>query len=218
MLMRLTLIGPKKCVDMKKCILIMFIAVSVFSLKAQNDELNKLTDIVKSLQTGGEKAYKDAIATLATDKLWTPMDELGIDRNVECRASERVPGFRLNSALTNAESKERYQTTTGNHLNGADIRYNYSLFEKTLETDKTATFSLPQRWGEQVIIIIPFNPQSKIEASANGGKNNFILMPLNNGGIKLTGNVDKGKSLNLTVTNKSGENISYVILNYNSRK
>lgn len=216
--MRLTLIGRKKCVDMKKYILLLLLAASVFSLKAQNDELNKLTDIVKSLQTGGEKAYKDAINTLAADKLWTPMDELGIDRNVECRASERVPGFRLNSALTNAENKERYQTTTGNYLNGADIRYNYSLFEKTLKTDKTATFSLPQRWGEQVIIIIPFNPQSKIEVTANGGDKNFLATSGGNGSLKLTGTVVKGKSLNLTVTNKSGENISYVILNYNSRK
>ena len=216
--MRLTLIGPKKCVDMKKFTFLLFVAVSAFSLKAQNDELNKLTDIVKSLQTGGEKAYKDAIISLAADKLWTPMDELGNDRNVECRASERVPGFRLNSALTNAESKERYQTTTGNHLNGADIRYNYSLFEKTLKAEKSATFSLPQRWGEQVIIIIPFNPQSKIEATANGGDKDFISTPSGNGSLKLTGTVDKGKPLNLTITNKSGENISYVILNYNSRK
>lgn len=198
--------------------MLMFVSFCFISAKAQNDELNKLTDIVKSLQTGGEKAYKDAIATLAADKLWTPMDELGIDRNVECHASERVPGFRLNSALTNAESKERYQTSTGNHLNGADIRFNYSLFEKTLKTDKTVTFSLPQRWGEQVIIIVPFNPQSKIEATANGGDKNFIATSGGNGSLKLTGNVVKGNTLNLTVTNKSGENISYVILNYNSRK
>lgn len=216
--MRLTLIGPKKCVEMKRYILLLFVTVCFISATAQNDELNKLTDIVKSLQTGGEKAYKDAIAILAADKLWTPMDELTIDRNVECRASDRIPGFRLNSALTNAESKERYQTSTGNHLNGADIRYNYSLFEKTLKTARTATFFLPQRWGEQVLIIIPFNPQSKIEATANGGDNDFIATPNGNGSLKLTGTVVKGKPLNLTITNKSDEDISYVILNYNSRK
>ena len=216
--MRLTLIGPKKCVEMKKYILLLFVAICFISTKAQNDELNKLTDIVRSLQTCGEKAYKDAINTLAADKLWTAMDELTIDRNIECRASERVPGFRLNSALTNAENKERYQTSTGNHLNGADIRYNYSLFEKTLKPAKTATFSLPQRWGEQILIIIPFNPQSEIEATSNGGDKDFIATPNGNGSLKLTGSVIKGKPLHLTVTNKSAENISYVILNYNSRK
>ena len=216
--MRSTLIGLKKCVDMMKYILPLFIALASLTLNAQTDELNRLTDIVKSLQTGDEKSYNEAVAKLATDKLWTPMDELSVDRDVECRASERVPGFRLNSALTNAESKERYQTSTGNHLNGADIRYNYSLFEKTLKKDKTVSYILPQRWGEQVIIIIPFKTQSKIEASAKVGDNAFINSPMNNGCIKLTGSVDKGQPLNLTISNKSGENISYVIINYNSRK
>lgn len=187
-------------------------------MKAQNDELNKLTDIVKSLQTGGEKAYKDAIITLAVDKHWTPMDELAIDRNVECRASDRVPGFRLNSVLTNAENKERYQSTTGNHLNGADMRYNYSLFEKTLKAGKIASFSLPQRWGEQVIIILPFNPKASITAKAVSGDKTFTVTPSGNGSLKLTGTVAKGHQLNLSVTNASGENISYVVLNYNSRK
>lgn len=216
--MRLILIGLRRCADMKKFVLILFILIGVYSGEAQNNELNKLTDIVKSLQTGGEKSYRDAIAKLAVDKLWTPMDELTIDRNVECRASDRVPGFRLNSALTNAENKERYQTTTGNHLNGADIRYNYSLFEKTLKAGKTAMFSLPQRWGEQVIIIIPFIAQSQLTVKASAGDANFTVVPAGNGSLKLTGNVVKGQTLRLSVTNDSEENISYVILNYNSRK
>lgn len=203
---------------MKKYVLLLIATFCLISAKAQNDELNKLTDIVKSLQSGGEKAYNDAVAKFAADKLWTPMDELGIDRNVECRATERVPGFRLNSILTNAESKERYQTSTGNHLNGADIRYNYSLFEKTLKAGKTASFALPQRWGEQVIIIIPFKAKAKISAKARGGDKDFTVTPSGNGSLKLTGAVVKGQTLDLTVTNESGENISYVILNYNSRK
>jgi len=196
----------------------MLLLFCALSTNAQNDELNKLTDIVKSLQSGGEKAYKAAIVTLASDKLWTPMDELTIDRNVECKVSERVPGFRLNSALTNAENKERYQTTTGNHLNGADIRYNYSLFEKTLKAGKTAAFSLQGRWGEQVLIIIPFNTKTKIRAKALGGDKDFTIAPSGNGSLKLTGAVVKGKPLALKITNDSGENISYVIINYNSRK
>lgn len=204
---------------MKRYLLtLLFIAVCVSSVEAQNDELNKLADIVKSMQTGGEKAYKDAITALASDKLWTPMDELAIDRDVECKASDRVPGFRLNSVLTHAENKERYQTTTGNHLNGADIRYNYSLFEKTLKSGKTASFSLQGRWGKQVIIIIPFNVRAKITAKASGGDTDFTVTPSGNGSLRLTGSVLKGQPLNLTVTNDCAEHISYVILNYNSRQ
>lgn len=211
-------IGLKKCIEMKKLVLIFILEICCFAAAAQDSELNKLTDIVKSLQTGGEKAYREAVASLSSDRLWTPMDELTIDRSVECRASDRVPGFRLNSILTNAENNERYQTTTGNHLNGADMRYNYSLFEKTLKYGKTASFELPQRWGEQVIIIVPFNPQAKISAVASSGDQEFAVTQSGNGILKLTGSVVRGQALNLRVTNDSDENISYVIINYNSRR
>lgn len=190
-----------------------------FSASAQDAELNKLTDIVKSLQSGGEKAYNAAVAKLASDKNWTPMDELGFDRTIECKASERVPGFKLNSVLTNAENKERYQTTTGNHINGADSRYNYSLFEKTLKAGKTAIFSLPERWGEQTIIIIPYQGEkAKLSASASSGSNTFTVSSIGNGAFKLTGNAIKGNPVSLKVSNGSDGNISYVILNHNSRK
>lgn len=212
------LIGLKTCVDMKTFLLMLLGLFCGFSANAQNDELNKLTDIVNSLRTGGEKGYKNAIATLAADKMWTPMDELGIDRTVECRASDRVPGFRLNSVLTNAENEERYQTTTGNHLNGADLRYNYSLFEKTLKANKSTSFLLNGRWGEQVLIIMPFNPNARITAKAFCEDKSFEVSPCGGGCLKLTGSVTKGKPLSLTLVNESGENISYVIINYNSRK
>lgn len=193
--------------------------ILAFSVSAQDAELNKLTDIVKSLQSGGEKAYNAAVAKLASDKNWTPMDELGFDRTIECKASERVPGFKLNSVLTNAENKERYQTTTGNHINGADSRYNYSLFEKTLKPGKTAVFSLPERWGEQTIIIIPYQgDKAKLSASASSGSNTFTVSSIGNGAFKLTGNAIKGNPVSLKVSNGSDGNISYVILNHNSRK
>ncbi len=147
------------------------------------------------------------------------MDELGFDRTIECKASERVPGFKLNSVLTNAENKERYQTTTGNHINGADSRYNYSLFEKTLKPGKTAVFSLPERWGEQTIIIIPYQgDKAKLSASASSGSNTFTVSSIGNGALKLTGNAIKGNPVSLKVSNGSDGSISYVILNHNSRK
>lgn len=204
---------------MKRIISTFILISSLFISFAQDAELNKLTDIVKSLQSGGEKAYNAAIQQLAADKNWTPMDEVGFDRNIECKASERVPGFKLNSVLTNAENKERYQTTTGNHINGADSRFNYSLFEKTLKPGKTAIFSLPERWGEQTIIILPYQgAKAKISASAHSGSNSFTTTSMSDGSIKLIGIAVKGQPLSLKVTNGSDGNISYVILNHNSRK
>lgn len=201
---------------MRKLLIAIIFTALAFYANAQDTELNKLTDIVKSLKTGGEKAYKSAITTLASDRLWTPMDELATNRDAECRVSERTPGFKLNSILTNAENAQRYQTTTGNHLNGADSRFSYSLFEKTLKAGKSASYSLRERWGEQTLIIIPYS--GKITATAISGTNQFAVSPMGEGAIKLTGNAIKGTPLEINVKNDGPENISYVIINYNSRK
>lgn len=201
---------------MKKIILFLLLSASVFVTEAQNDELNKLTDIVISLKAGGEDAYKSAISRLAADKQWTPMDELGINKEAECKAAARTPGFKLNSVLTNAENKERYQTTTGNHLNGADSRYNYSLFEKTLKSGKSATYQVNGRWGEQTFIVIPHS--GKLSVSISSGDNKFSSSNLGNGAIKLNGRAQKGLPVSISVSNNGAENISYVIINYNSRK
>lgn len=212
--------GLMNFVDMR--LFLVFLSVmlqSAVCLQAQDLELNKLTDIVKKLQHGGEPAYKAAISELSTDKLWTPMDELGFDRAVECRVSERVPGFKLNSVLTNAENAQRYQTTTGNHLNGADSRFNYSLFEKTIRAGRTATYSLQGRWGYQVFLIMPYlGERSGIKAVVTSGNNELNVSQLGNGCLKLEGVVHKDVPVSVKVVNESAENESYVIINYNSRK
>lgn len=196
--------------------MLLMLMLCAANANAQDTRLNRLTDMVKSLKTGGEKAYKEAVAGLASDKYWTPMDELGINKDAECRASDRTPGFRLNSVLTNAENKERYQTTTANHLNGADSRYAYSLFEKTLKAGATVSYRLPGRWGEQTFIIIPYS--DGISASVSSAGRKFPSSSLGNGIIKLTGKAEKGEPVIVELKNNSASNISYVIINHNSRK
>lgn len=120
---------------MKKLIIltiILLFAAPVHGADA-DPEMQKLQSVVAYLRKGGEKAFRNAVSKLSSDKLWTPMDELRINRNAECRISDGVAGFRLNAVMTNAENAERYQTTTGLYLNGADMRYNYSLVEKTIK-------------------------------------------------------------------------------------
>lgn len=217
--MRRTPAGRKKCADMKKTLNIILMLAAAILTFAEDGELNRLTDIVKSLRSGGEKAYQTAIVQLAADKAWTPMNELGFNRAIECKVSERVPGFRLNAVLTNAENAQRYQTTTGNHLNGADSRYNYSLFEKTLKAGKTAEFSLAGRWGEQVFVIMPYQGEkASLDVSVSSDGNEFTATPVGNGAVRMNGNAVKGKDVKIRITNTSAYNISYVILNFNSRK
>lgn len=204
---------------MVRLLITLAVLLAAIPSRAQNEELNRLTDIVMQLKAGGETNYNAAVKALGADRLWTPMDELGRVAEAECRAADRVPGFRLNSALTNAENAQRYQTTTGNHLNGADSRFNYSLYEKTLKAGKSVRYTLPERWGEQVLIIVPYRDgDGNLAVSATCGGKEFATTPLGKGAVKLSGNAVKGQPLEIKVTNTGSENLSYVIINYNSRK
>ena len=204
---------------MKRKFLTFIILLAAFGLHAQTQELTRLEEIVLSLRTGGEEAFNKAVGSLSGDAEWTPMDELGRNNEVECKVADHVPGFKLNAVLTNAENRQRRQVSTGNHLNGADSRYNYSLYEKTLKAGKTVTYTLNGRWGEQTFVLIPFDAKnSGLEPSITSGGNTFKTERLNAGMIKLTGRAVKGMPLKLKISNSSRKNASYVIINYNSRR
>lgn len=185
---------------------------------AQDNELNRLTSIVTSLKGGGEKAYGKAVESLSADRSWVMMDELGRDREAECRVADKVAGFRLNSVLTNAEQAQRLQVSTGNHLNGADTRYSYSLYEKTLKAGKTASYTLNGRWGRQTFLFIPFQGgKAALSPSITCGGKAFREERLGDGIVRLTGVADKGEPLMMKVANGGKAPVSYVVINYNSR-
>lgn len=203
---------------MKRLIFLLLLFVAVLTIKAEDAELNRLAELVTSLRTGGEKAYKHAVAQLSSDPKWTPMDELVYNPKAECKAADRVKGFKLNSILSNAENAKRLQTTTALHLNGSDSRFNYSLIEKTIKAGKSAIYTLPQRWGKQIILVIPFSASgSGLKASASSSGKEWKVQPYASG-MRIEGIAKKGSPLNITISNSGSENISYVIINYNSRK
>lgn len=206
---------------MKKLIILTIILLSVVGARAAvlDPEMQKLQSVVANLRKGGEKAFRNAVSKLSSDRLWTPMDELSIDRNAECRISDGVAGFRLNAVMTNAENSERYQTTTGLYLNGADVRYNYSLVEKTIKAKKAVTYILPGRWGFQTFIVMPYGGEkARLKVSAGNIRQKFSVSELPDGEVCITGNAQKDESLFLTVENNSDEPVSYVIINHNTRK
>lgn len=206
---------------MKKLIIltiILLFAAPVHGADA-DPEMQKLQSVVANLRKGGEKAFRNAVSKLSSDKLWTPMDELRINRNAECRISDGVAGFRLNAVMTNAENAERYQTTTGLYLNGADMRYNYSLVEKTIKAKKSVTYNLPGRWGLQTFIVMPYGGEKarlKVLVVNEGQK--FSVRELLDGEVCITGVALKDKPLLLKIGNNSDEPVSYVIINHNTRK
>ena len=70
---------------MKKLIILTIIFLSVVGARAAalDPEMQKLQSVVANLRKGGEKAFRNAVSKLSSDKLWTPMDELRINRNAE---------------------------------------------------------------------------------------------------------------------------------------
>lgn len=204
---------------LRRLVILMILTVSALAASAQTDELNRLLDIVLSLRSGGEKAYNAAVESLASDKLWTQMDELGRKGDAECKFSDRVPGFQLNSVLTSAENEQRKQISTGNHLNGADTRFDYSLYEKTLQSGKSVSYSLQNRSGNQTFLFVPYDKRDsllKITVSCDGRE--FTGATLANGVVKFTGTASADKPVEVKVQNTGKKNVSYVIINYNSRK
>lgn len=188
-------------------------------LKAQDAELTTLTTIVKSLRNGNQKKFDAAKATLANDRLWTPMNELAaLEQGVECRASEGVPGFKLNKLLAGAEQMQRFETSTGNMLNGEDERYNYSLFERAIKAGRTASYSLKGRQGEQTFIFIPYDAKAKLNVSISSEGRAFTSTPYKDGSIRFTGTVAPGKSVDIKISNADKASRSFALLNHNPRK
>ncbi len=202
-----------------KNLLVFLLFFSPLYALSLDQELQKLCDIVRSLKTQGEEGFKDAQKILMTDPLWTPMNELvATDPTSECKASDRVPGFKLNKLLAGAEQAQRFETSTGNMLNGEDARFNYSLYERTVRSGATVEYNLSGRSGEQTFIIIPFEADADFTATVKAGEEPMEVKKYKDGTLAFTGNVSKGERVKLTIINTSDRNCSFAILNHNTRR
>ncbi len=204
---------------MKYIFTYLIIALSATFAFAQDTELAALSETVKMLKSGGSSAFDKAVETLSKDVAWTPMNELRpSDPSVECRASDRVPGFKLNKLLAKAEQAQRFETSTGNMLNGENPQYSYSLYERAVKSGKSATYSLRSRLGEQTFIFIPFDKDAKLDIEISCGNVIFEKTRYNDGSVRLSGTATAEEPVAVKITNQDRENRSFVLLNHNPRK
>lgn len=203
---------------MKKLVLLclVFCAMTAFAQKVEMDkELTSLVDAVKILRTPGEGSYNRAKQLLMADTKWTPMNETGDLQPTECRPSE-TPGFKLNRMMTSIGKERKHVVTKSDMLNGEDARYSYSLYERSLKKGKSATYSLKNRKGKQTIVLVPYSEKKgSLTLKVNGKKP--TVAEQEDGTLVCAFNAT-GKELSLSVSNQSGAPLSFVILNYNSRK
>lgn len=189
----------------------------------EDKELAVLVDVVGMLRESTEENFNKASRILSDDVKWIPMYETGrVREDLECKASEKVPGFRLNRILSKAYESRKYVSTHGDMVNGEDARYDYSLYERTLKPMAQVEYHLTGREGKQVFIIIPYNRSKALEATISCA------------GKKWPGKVeDDGTSIIirwetdtpsvdmefvLSVTNGSDSPQSFVIINHNTRR
>lgn len=149
------------------------------------------------------------------DLNWTMMDELALDKNGECTTKDAVDVFGLNDIGFSILKRHGGVTNSGGRFrDGRDPRYKYSFIEITVKQGKTVNYNISGREGAQMFAIIPFEKDARYEASIPNG-DSF----LDNGVcyIQLRHGIKKNDAFKLTITNKSGKNMAFAIINYNSR-
>lgn len=186
-------------------------------------ELSLLIDVVKMLRVSNESSFNKATELLKSDTRWTPMDETGAVREgKECKASEKVPGFKLNRILSKINGGRKYVSTHGDMVNGEDTRYDYSLYERTMKSGAEVQYSLTGREGKQTFVIVPFNNDASFEVCILfKGKKVISEKPSADGIIVIEWTKDvpsTTQSFNLIVKNKKRTPQSFVIINHNTRK
>ncbi|MDE6277053.1 MAG: hypothetical protein K2M06_02995 [Muribaculaceae bacterium] len=205
---------------MKRLAFVVCIIFSCIAASAQDATLTAMMDAVRSLKSGGQKAFEAAAEKLGADKSWTPMNELkAADPKAECRASDRVAGFRLNKLLAAAEQKRRFETSTGNMLNGENPHFNYSLYERGVKAGSTLEYTLKGRSGSQCIVIMPYDglKSAGLDVSVSaGGK--VMTKTIEKDAYIFTGSVAEGQTVKIRVANGTDKPRSLAIFNFNSRK
>lgn len=214
---------------MKKTFLTILLLLTGVVLSAQSidTETQHLIDLAVSIRQAGpeqrEQAWNNASSALSSDKAWTIMDEIVPHQN-ECRMTDRsVQWFSLNRILSQKSGYETNQVR-GDFNNGENPDFNYSLIERSIKAGLTAEYDLKSREGEQVFVLVPFDPSNttlEAEVSRQG-------ITLAKGTRKKDGNIYLfiGKDqnvkpkdvLHLTVTNKGSQGATYVLINHNGRK
>ncbi len=202
----------------------MYICTVAVAQSATDDkELSSLIDVVKLLRVSNETNFNKATQILTSDTKWTPMDETGAVREgKECKASEKVPGFKLNRILSKVNGSRKYVSTHGDMVNGEDTRYDYSLYERALKGKTEVKYQLKGREGRQVFVIVPYNASAKLEVAIEcNGKRVVKGTPNPDGSVVVSwgkGVPSKSQVFTLSIKNNESSSQSIVIINHNTRK
>lgn len=155
------------------------------------------------------------------DRQWTLMDELEVDSLGECTIHDKVNTWGINQMGYQIARYSRGVSNTGGRFkNGQDPRYNYSFIEVTAKKNATLNYKITGREGNQMFAVVPYNPQASFAVSIvlNGSPVGDIYEVDGVKYIAINQNIKPRDILSLRIVNSSGTNLSFVIVNYNSRQ
>ena len=218
----------------KSIIIILMFITGVQALNAQTleeageHELQLMRDAVILLRNDNEKSWEKAQNELK--KLlnsFTLMDELRDNKN-DCKPiSSKVKRLGVNVIVSELKNGNRIQFSNRELLNGSNKNFAFSMFEKCIMKNATATYRITGRHGKQVFMIIPYRSGNKYSCTlqfSNEKQLKPVMKPVTkdkNGisyyFIETENGPEPGDTITLTITNEKNENASFVIMNHNYR-
>lgn len=210
--------------EMNPVVIMLFLLILPFAALTQNapkltQEMEVLVKYVCDLRNPKNSVRIER--ALYDDRQWTLMDELEIDSAGECTIRDKVTTLGLNQMGYQIARYNRGVSNTGGRFrNGQDPRYNYSFIEVTAKRNATLKYNITGREGTQTFAVIPYNPKSIFSVSLS--QNNVPIGKIHEvDGVKyitVDKNVKTSDVLTLKIVNSSKSNLSFVIINYNSRQ
>ena len=175
--------------------------IKIRKAKASNDVLNKTVDVWSASDC---------------PKI-TLMDEIRFDESNEIRG-KGANKFKMNQMVTYVYRRQNTELVSkGDYFNSTEKDINYSAIEKTIKKRCTVTYTITGHVGVQEFVFMSHNPKTPFSATINNvpaqplaGKEGVLSLKLPR--------VKRGDKIVLSITNKSGSNESFVILNHNPQK
>lgn len=222
----MTMAGILKSVLFLFLMLNFHIAFSQVTLNEQDEMLSiKLREVALKLRHNDAKNWNEAQNELGK---WlaqfTLMNELQDHTNDCALVSNQIKTFGVNRMVMELKKGKRVQNTGRELLDGADVRFNYSIFEKGVKQGSTATYTLNGRSGRQLFMVVPFGPTQPYTVElrredgtvypAAGKDKEGVTYYL----IESDKGPSNGEKLVLKITNLDEHtNVSFVIINHNYR-
>ena len=156
----------------------------------------------------------------SNDMRWTMMDELALDRQGECTTRDPVSTFGFNNIGFGILKAQSGVTNAGGRFrDGRDPRYKYSLIEVTVKRGATVRYDINGREGEQLFAVVPFDRNADFTVAVQRAGHQ-VGKTMERDGVRYVSVRDKltrSDSFTLSIHNRSGKNMAFVIINYNSR-